>query len=293
VTDWAAFGAVSVTIAVLVLLFARATQSVLESGSGALGSDREELESDRQEVKSDRQEVKSDRQASDSAGTDTELRSRVADEEATLDDERGTHPTADPSASPLDAMSTGMLLLNVVATQAVFLLLLLGGIWYTDVPLGSLGVAVPAAWEVLVGAGSGVVLFGLNQAAAKVGREVGLGGDEALREALVPETVPGWVVLLVVVLPVVAGFEELLFRGALVGGFAAGFGLSATLLVVGSSAAFALGHGAQGRVGVVVTGGLGLVFGGLFVATGSLTVVVVAHYLVNTLEFVVCEGIRG
>jgi membrane protease YdiL (CAAX protease family) len=96
-------------------------------------------------------------------------------------------------------------------------------------------------------------------------------------------------VLLVVVLPLVAGFEELLFRAALVGGLAAGFGVSPWPLAVLSSAAFALGHGAQGRVGMVVTGVLGFALAALFVVTESLPAVVVAHYLVNALEFAVNE----
>jgi membrane protease YdiL (CAAX protease family) len=44
-------------------------------------------------------------------------------------------------------------------------------------------------------------------------------------------------------------------------------------------------------VGVVVTGVLGFVLAAAFVLTGSLLAVVVAHYLVNALEFVVHEGL--
>lgn len=83
----------------------------------------------------------------------------------------------------------------------------------------------------------------------------------------------------------------MLFRSALIGGFGAGFGVPVSVLVVASSAMFALGHGVQGRVDVVVTGLLGVALAGAFVATGSFVVVFVAHYLVNALEFVVCEGI--
>jgi predicted Abi (CAAX) family protease len=42
---------------------------------------------------------------------------------------------------------------------------------------------------------------------------------------------------------------------------------------------------------VLVTGTLGLVLAAGFVLTGSLLAVVVAHYLVNALEFVVHEGL--
>jgi membrane protease YdiL (CAAX protease family) len=92
-----------------------------------------------------------------------------------------------------------------------------------------------------------------------------------------------------VVLPLIAVFEEFLFRGVLVGAFAVGFGVSPWLLAVLSSIAFALGHGAQGTTGVAVTGALGFVLAAAFVVTGSLLVVVVAHYLVNALEFLVHE----
>ena len=93
--------------------------------------------------------------------------------------------------------------------------------------------------------------------------------------------------LLGVTLPVVAVFEEALFRGALIGALGAGTGVNPWLLAVGSAAAFGLGHGAQGRLGIVVAGGMGLALAGLFVSTGSLLTVVVAHYAVNASEFAV------
>ncbi|MFB6281664.1 MAG: lysostaphin resistance A-like protein, partial [Haloferacaceae archaeon] len=163
--------------------------------------------------------------------------------------------------------------------------------WYAAVPAGALGAGaagigpVPAA----AGLGLGAALYVANEAGAAVGRHVGLGGGEELRAALAPETAGGWAVLLLVVLPIIAGFEELLFRGALIGAMSAGFGLSPWPLALGSSVAFAAGHGAQGRVGMAVTGALGFVLAAAFVLTGSLLAVVVAHYLVNALEFLVHE----
>lgn len=193
----------------------------------------------------------------------------------------------------LEAMSSGFLQLNVLLMQGLFLLLLLGGVWYADVPLGALGVALPTLDAIALGTGLGVTLFSLNQLGARLGRQFGLGGDETLRSALAPEHTIEWLALLLVVLPTIAVFEELLFRGALVGGLHAGFGLAPVVLVAVSSLAFGLGHGVQGWTGIVVTALLGVVLGVAFVVTGSLTVVVVAHYLVNALEFVVCEGVRG
>jgi membrane protease YdiL (CAAX protease family) len=96
-----------------------------------------------------------------------------------------------------------------------------------------------------------------------------------------------------VTLPTVAVFEEFLFRATLVGAFAAGFGVSPWLLAVLSSLAFAVGHGAQGPAGIVVTGVLGLVLAAAFVLTGSLVVVAVAHYLVNAVEFLRHRAPRG
>ncbi|MDZ5811753.1 CPBP family intramembrane glutamic endopeptidase [Halorubrum sp. AD140] len=104
-----------------------------------------------------------------------------------------------------------------------------------------------------------------------------------------PAPPASWVLLLGVALPTVAVFEEALFRGALVGALAAGFAVDPWLLAVGSSVAFGLGHGAQGRLGIVAAGALGLALAGLFVATGSLLAPVVAHYVVNAVEFTVHE----
>ncbi|MFB6096783.1 MAG: lysostaphin resistance A-like protein, partial [Haloferacaceae archaeon] len=221
----------------------------------------------------------------------------------------------------LDDLSTAGLLVNVAASQGVFLGLLAVAVWYAGVPPSALGLApgaeVPAlststatatspltaatsldlAPALAVGAAFGVGLYALNEVGAAAGERLGLGSSEELRESLAPDSPGGWVVLLGVVLPIIAGFEELLFRGALVGALSvgavqAGLDLGAAtpwLFAVGSSVAFALGHGAQGRGGVVVTGLLGLTLAGAFVLTWSLPLVFVAHYLINALEFVVHE----
>jgi membrane protease YdiL (CAAX protease family) len=198
-------------------------------------------------------------------------------------------PAAGPTGPPT-SMSTGELLLNVGFSHGLFLVLLVGGAVYARVPADALGVSVSTR-ELLVGLGFGAALAVANTVAGAVSHRLGYAPSEALRELLAPDSTVGWAVLLVLLLPLVALFEELLFRGALIGGFATGFGLSPWGLAVVSSAAFALGHGAQGRAGVVVTGLLGFVLAAGFVLTGSLLVVVVAHYVVNAAEFVVYEGL--
>jgi membrane protease YdiL (CAAX protease family) len=163
--------------------------------------------------------------------------------------------------------------------------------WVASVPPAALGLSAEAvtARPLAVGVALGVALHGVNAAGSRLTDRFGFGDATALREAMAPDSAVGWATLLLVVLPLVAGFEELLFRGVLVGAFATGFDLSPWLLAALSSIAFALGHGAQGRAGVVVTGALGFVLAAAFVLTGSLVTVVVAHYLVNALEFVVNE----
>ncbi|MES3160387.1 MAG: type II CAAX endopeptidase family protein [Halorubrum sp.] len=189
-------------------------------------------------------------------------------------------------------LSTKLLLANVTLSQTLGLAVLVAVAWWTGVPAAAFGLggdtfAVVLGWGVVAG---GVLYLG-NELAAGLGKRVGATAPERLREAMAPSDTRGWVLLLVVVLPVIAVFEELLFRGALIGAMAVGFEVDPWLLAVVSSVAFGLGHGAQGRLGIAVTGVLGFALAALFVHTGSLLVVIVAHYVVNALEFVVREGL--
>lgn len=188
-------------------------------------------------------------------------------------------------------LTTGELVANVALGQGVLGALLLGGAWYAQVPLAALGVHGPLVPQLALGVAVGAALSGANAVAGLVVSRLGHDPSAALRELLAPASPTGWAALLGVVLPAVAAFEELLFRGALVGAFAAGFGASPWALAVLSSVAFAFGHGVQGRIGVLVTGLLGFALAAAFVLTDSLLVVVVAHYLVNAVEFVVHEGL--
>ncbi|QPV65035.1 CPBP family intramembrane metalloprotease [Halosimplex litoreum] len=192
-------------------------------------------------------------------------------------------------------MSPGLLLLNVALTQGLFGALLAGGAWYFGVPLDVLGVGGDALSTglpaIAVGVGFGVVLWVGNELASGLAASSGADYDEGLRELLAPEGVRGWGLLLGATLPTIAVVEEFVFRAAVVGAVTPVVGTSPWVLAVVSSIAFALGHGAQGRVGVLVTGGLGMALAAGFVLTDSLLVVVVAHYLVNALEFLAHEGL--
>ncbi|NEU57429.1 CPBP family intramembrane metalloprotease [Halorussus sp. MSC15.2] len=240
---------------------------------------------------------------SDETGRRTE-ESPWGENRAETDARRARDPTTEPSVPEQQAggaeedlnFSTGALLTNVAFSQGLLGAAIVAAAWLADVPLAALGVRLGDPWSVGlpavgVGAAVGVALYAANELSTTLADAAGIEYSEGLREALAPDTLGGWAVLLVVVLPVIAGFEELLFRAALVGAFATGFGLSPWLLAAFSTVAFAVGHGAQGPGGVAVTGLLGFALAAAFVLTGSLLVVVVAHYLVNALEFVVHEGL--
>jgi membrane protease YdiL (CAAX protease family) len=199
---------------------------------------------------------------------------------------------AGDSGAEVELTSRAMLA-NVASTQALFAGVVVAAAWYFSIPVAAFGVTAgsPAAGlrAVALGVGFGSVLWLANELATTVADAAGAAYDESVRGLLAPESTGGWVGLLLVVLPLVALAEELLFRAALVGVPAAGFDVSPWLLAVVASLAFALGHGAQGQVGVVVTGLLGLVLAAGYILTGSLLVVVVAHYVINALEFLLHE----
>ncbi|MDG5775044.1 CPBP family intramembrane glutamic endopeptidase [Haloarculaceae archaeon H-GB2-1] len=194
-----------------------------------------------------------------------------------------------------ESLTPGLLLVNVALTQGLFGAVVLGGVFYFTIPLAALGIpANPLAGRpvpLALGVALGVALWLGNELGTLAADAGGIEYDESLRDLLAPDTLRGWLVLLVAVLPLIAGVEELVFRAAFVGALSVGFGASPWGLAVVSSVAFALGHGAQGPAGIALTGLLGLALAAAFVLTESLLVVVVAHYLVNALELTVHEGL--
>jgi membrane protease YdiL (CAAX protease family) len=252
VTDWAAFAGIAVALLALLLVLARASQSYV--GPTITPAERAWL-----------------------AG--------LPDGADHLDASGAPAPTP----APTESLSGGFVLVNVALSQGLFGFVLLLGAWYTEVPLSALGLG-PAPLStgtpaVLWGLALGAALAGANALGSRVAERVGYEPGTELRELLAPDTARDWLLLFGVALPTVAVVEEFLFRATLVGAFAAGFGVSPWLLAVLSSVAFAVGHGAQGPAGVVVTGLLGFVLAAAFVLTGSLVVVILAHYLVNAVEF--------
>jgi len=205
----------------------------------------------------------------------------------------GVGPPDGSDGEPLSLPTGAALQANVALTHGLLAIVTIGAVWIAAVPPSAIGLAAPAGSNLAVGLGLGIGLYLASESATALADRLGVRFDERLRELLSPDGWAEWAVLVLVVLPIIAIAEELLFRGVLVGAIAAGFGLPAWVLVVGSAVLFGLGHTAQGDIGVAVTGALGLVLGAAFVLTGSLATVVIAHYLVDVLEFVVHEGLLG
>ncbi len=293
-TAWTAFTAVSLVLLLFLLGLARASSPAVTSSGEVTPT------------------IADDRSASNPIADDRSKSTPTADDQPdaqpTVDDRSEPSPfdsSSEDSAvieapSPEETVASGtenipswLLLVNVFFTHGLFAGLLVAAIWLAAVPVSAIGIGPEslASSALALGAATGVVLYVLNEMGASHARQWGLSGSERLRTLLAPESIGGWVVLLVVVLPVIAGFEELLFRGVLIGTMHTGFGVSPWLLAIGSSVAFGLGHGVQGKAGIAVTGTLGFALAWLFIVTDSLVAVFVAHYTVNALEFVVHEGL--
>src|SRR6056297_1124699 len=143
---------------------------------------------------------------------------------------RGDDPAdlVDPETDGTPTVPPVLLLVNVVVVNAVVGGLLVGAAWAADVPASAFGGPDPSgppnalgAGALLAGIGLGVALYLGGELGGWVARALGREPDASAREALAPDSRRGWVFLLVVVLPLGAASEELLFRGALVGAFAA------------------------------------------------------------------------
>ncbi|QZA88748.1 CPBP family intramembrane metalloprotease [Salinarchaeum sp. IM2453] len=190
-----------------------------------------------------------------------------------------------------ESIPIGTLYLNILFTHGILALLILILVYFTGVPMSvfKISISTPSISEVLLGIGVGAVLYIINEFLAVNLNQAGISHDETLRQSLTPNTVSGWLSLYVIILPLIAFSEELIFRAAMIGGFEAGTGISPWFLVAISSVAFALGHETQGSGGVIVTGLLGGILGVVFVVTDSFLIVFVAHYVINAAEFGVHE----
>lgn len=301
--DWTAFAAITGVVLALLLVLSTLTQSAFEDADLDTDSSDDIAAETTSSTDSTPASESPDPETS-STGESADSTSESVDATTGLEtdaDDRGAEPTVrerpgagDREVDP-ESLTTGAVLANVAASQGLFALVLLGAVVYTGVPADALGIEFSRSYletGLLLGTAFGLALYVANELGAATATRFGFDHDEQLRELLAPESIQGWLVLLGVVLPIIAIFEELLFRAALIGALSVGFGISPWLLAVVSSVAFAVGHGMQGSVGIVVTGVLGFVLAAIYIVTGSFLVVVVAHYFINALEFVVHEGLE-
>ncbi len=306
-TDWATFAGITGVVLVLLLVLSQLTQSAFSDSSDEGDSRVSATESSPEPSSEQNYAPAAAPEPATDAVDSSDNRGPELEGETTPDTDDGHPRTASEETPGVDdghrqpanadprSLSTGELLANVALSQGLFALVLLGAVIYTAIPADALGIEFSVAYleqGLVLGTVFGLVLYVANELSAAAATRFGFEHDEQLRELLAPESKRGWLALLVIVLPIIAVFEELLFRAALIGVISAGFGVSPWLLAVVSSVAFALGHGMQGSVGIIVTGALGFVLAGIFILTGSFLVVVVAHYLINALEFIVHEGLE-
>lgn len=102
-------------------------------------------------------------------------------------------------------------------------------------------------------------------------------------KAITPRSNRELIFVLLAMVPVVL-LEELLFRSLLIGGFRAVLPLP--LLLIGWSLLFGLLHSPQGRWGMIGAGLAGVLLGNLFLASGTLLLPLVAHYVTNSLQVI-------
>ncbi len=290
-TRWAAFLGLTGVVLTLFLGLARLSQGAVRDTPSETGLPEGDSANDESPGDSHNADVTPD--PAPEAGPDRATAAETgADDSHPSASQQGddvANPWNDPPsvAEETPSLSTGALLANVAVTQGLFGGVLAVGGFYFMIPLSAFGVGGETLALLAVGVVLGVVLWVGNELAGALADAAGVTADESLRELLSPGSPLGWAVLFGLVLPTVALVEEFIFRAAVIGVPAAGFGVPVWALVPVSAGVFALGHGAQGRAGVAVTGGLGLVLAGAYALTGSLLVVVVAHYLVNAIEFLV------
>lgn len=179
-------------------------------------------------------------------------------------------------------------LLSVPETVARLLLaglcLLLA--WLSGQPAAAVGFIPPAGWQtVTIAVAAGVIIQlavnGVTALAIKLfGRQI---YSPRLILNILPKRPGEWLPVALAFIPPVL-MEELLFRSLWLGLFAGVIPL--TLLIAVTSVIFGLMHQPQGKLGMVVAGGINIIFCLMFVWTGQLLVTFVAHYTVNMLQVI-------
>jgi len=137
--------------------------------------------------------------------------------------------------------------------------------------------------DALLGLGIGLVLAFGFYAATRLLLKLGGGRfySPSVLEILLPTNRREFWLVLLAFLPAVL-VEELLFRSLLIGGLSPW--IAPLALVLGGGVVFGLVHSPQGVWGMAGAGLAGVIFGLLFLETGSLVAPLVAHYVANSVQ---------
>ncbi len=215
--NWNAFAGVTLIVLVVLIALARASQAMF------VGEDEDGWEEPEATVETPDRRV---RNGGDEWGGYE--RSRNGDERD--DDERDTNESNDSSfedqgrrptevsspipdepfpavesPTPVEDFTPGTLLVNVALSQGLFGVILVVAAVLTAIPADALGVGSATATQFGVGALLGVALYVANELGQQVVDAAGIEYEDSLREMLTPDSVRGWIVLLVLVLPIMRG----------------------------------------------------------------------------------------
>lgn len=137
--------------------------------------------------------------------------------------------------------------------------------------------------DVIIGAALGVAIqFVVNVVSVLAIRIFGKSiYDPKVMKSVVPKRQREWFLILLPLLLSVA-VEELIFRSMLIGGFS--LVVNPWIMAVASSIIFGIMHSPQGRLGIIMTGVIGFVFATIFIISGSLVMVITAHYIINFMQ---------
>ncbi len=153
--------------------------------------------------------------------------------------------------------------------------------WISRAPLADLAIGLA------VGVVAQVILNALTEwAISRLGPDI---YSPVVILSILPRSREEWVPVLLALFPAVL-VEELLFRSLLLGGLAAAW--PAPVLIIGTALLFGWMHSPQGRLGMIMTTAVSLLFAALFLWRGSLLPPLVAHYTVNLLQLVIAHRRR-
>ncbi len=161
--------------------------------------------------------------------------------------------------------------------------------WSSRLPMAQLGLMADNPLRT-TGAGIGIgiiVVIGINVLTSwcinHFGRHI---YSPLVIRNILPRRPMEWGLVALAFLPAVA-MEELLFRTLWLGGFRGAVPLP--LLIAGTSILFGLMHQPQGQLGIIIAGGINVIFSMLFVWSGQLLLTLTAHYVVNLLQLIVAN----